>query len=89
MDEPLASGMDPQGLSVLRREVRAAAARGTTVLYSTQLVEMAENFADRVLVIAEGSVRAFGTLAELRSVAGAPEGQVLSTLLIKLDGSRG
>ncbi|MEN9678860.1 MAG: hypothetical protein RIS76_4756 [Verrucomicrobiota bacterium] len=84
LDEPLASGMDPQGLTVLRREVRAAVARGTTVLYTTQLVEMAENFADRVLVIADGRVRAFDTLAGLRQAAGAPEGQILATLFAHL-----
>ncbi|MFO1460775.1 MAG: ABC transporter ATP-binding protein [Verrucomicrobiota bacterium] len=88
LDEPLASGMDPQGLAVLRREVRSAAARGSTILYSTQLVELAEDFADRVLVIAEGAIRAFGTLSELRAAAGAPEGADLATLFSKLDGSR-
>ncbi|MBL9173806.1 MAG: ABC transporter ATP-binding protein [Verrucomicrobiales bacterium] len=88
LDEPLASGMDPQGLSVLRHEVRAAAARGSTILYSTQLVELAEDFADRVLVIAEGAIRAFGTPSELRTAAGAPEGADLATLFSQLDGSR-
>lgn len=84
LDEPLASGMDPLGLSVLRREVRAAAAAGKTVFYTTQLIEMVEGFADRVLLIAEGAVRACGTLPELRSAAGAPEGEVLASLFARL-----
>jgi ABC-type multidrug transport system ATPase subunit len=84
LDEPLASGMDPLGLSVLRREVRAAAAAGRTVFYTTQLIEMVEGFADRVLLIAEGAVRACGTLEELRVAAGAPEGQVLASLFARL-----
>jgi len=88
LDEPLASGMDPLGLHVLRREVRAAVAAGGTVIYTTQLLEMVEGFADRVLVIADGQVRAFGTLSELRVAAGAPEGQVLATLFGKLHESR-
>lgn len=84
LDEPLASGMDPLGLMVLRRELRAAAAAGRTVLYTTQLIEMAEGFADRLLVIAEGRVRAFGTPAELRAAANVPEGQVLARLFSQL-----
>ena len=35
-DEPLASGMDPLGLAAYRRHVRGAAARGRTIIYSTQ-----------------------------------------------------
>lgn len=88
LDEPLASGMDPLGLSVLRREVRRATALGRTVMYTTQLIEVAEGFADRVLVIADGLVRAFGTVPELQAAAGAPEGQVLATLFGRLHETR-
>ncbi len=87
LDEPLASGMDPLGLAVLRREVRAAAGSGRTVFYSTQLIEMVEGFADRVLVIADGKVRAFGTLSELRETAGGHEGGILAALFAKLHSS--
>lgn len=57
LDEPMASGMDPRGLAVFRREAAAAAARGASVVYSTQIPELAAAFADTVLLIAGGKVR--------------------------------
>lgn len=57
LDEPMASGMDPRGLAVFRREAAAAAARGASVVYSTQIPELASAFADTVLLIAGGKVR--------------------------------
>ena len=57
LDEPMASGMDPRGLAVFRREAAAAAARGASVVYSTQIPELASAFADAVLLIAGGKVR--------------------------------
>jgi len=66
LDEPLASGMDPHGLSVFKSEARAAAARGRTILYTTQVLEAAERFSDRVCILHEGEVRIFDTLQSLR-----------------------
>ncbi len=48
LDEPFASGMDPNGVTFLKREARAAAA-GATVLYSTQILDIAETLSDRLL----------------------------------------
>ncbi len=66
LDEPLASGMDPHGLSLFKTEARAAAARGRTILYTTQVLEAAERFSDRVCILHEGEVRIFDTLQNLR-----------------------
>jgi ABC-type multidrug transport system ATPase subunit len=54
LDEPFASGLDPQGLAVLKQTARAHAASGGTVLYSTQILEIAEKFADLLVVIDHG-----------------------------------
>jgi ABC-type multidrug transport system ATPase subunit len=51
LDEPLASGMDPLGISALKRLAREAAGRGRTIVYSTQVLDVAERFSDRVCVI--------------------------------------
>ena len=56
LDEPFASGMDPEGLAVFRREARAATNRGRAVVYSTQLAELAMDFSDRIVVLHEGAV---------------------------------
>lgn len=69
LDEPFASGMDPHGIDAFKRHARAAAARGRTIIYSTQLLDVAERFSDRVCVIHKGEVRAFDTLVRLREQA--------------------
>lgn len=66
MDEPFAAGMDPQGLATLKRQVSKATARGRTVLYTTQLLELAEQFSDRVLILHDGRVHAFDSVVKLR-----------------------
>jgi ABC-type multidrug transport system ATPase subunit len=69
LDEPFASGMDPQGINAFKQHARAAAARGRTIIYSTQLLDVAERFSDRVCIIHKGEIRAFDTLDRLRAVA--------------------
>ncbi len=67
-DEPLASGMDPNGITAFKNRARDAAKRGKTVLYSTQILDVAERFSDRVCILDGGEVKAFGRLAELETL---------------------
>jgi len=69
LDEPFASGMDPHGIDAFKRRARDAARRGRTILYSTQILDVAERFSDRVCLIHQGEIRAFDTLEHLRSQA--------------------
>ena len=69
LGEPFASGMDPHGINAFKRRALAAVRRGRTILYSTQLLDLAERFSDRVCVIHQGEVRAFDTLDRLRDQA--------------------
>jgi ABC-type multidrug transport system ATPase subunit len=69
LDEPFASGMDPHGINAFKRRALDAARRGRTILYSTQLLDLAERFSDRVCVIHQGELRAFDTLNRLREQA--------------------
>jgi ABC-type multidrug transport system ATPase subunit len=84
LDEPLASGMDPRGLSLFKSEARAAAARGRTILYTTQVLEAAERFADRVCILHQGEVRVFETVANLRHRVGETDDGVLASVLNSL-----
>ena len=68
-DEPFASGIDPHAIDAFKRHSRAAASRGRTIIYSTQLLDVAERFSDRVCVIHQGEIRAFDTLENLRARA--------------------
>ena len=69
LDEPFASGMDPHGIDAFKRQARLAAGRGRTIIYSTQILDVAERFSDRVCLLHQGAVRAFDTLPRLRERA--------------------
>lgn len=83
LDEPFASGMDPHGINVFKHHARGAAARGRIVLYTTQILDVAERFSDRACVIHQGAVHAFDTLANLRQRA-LDKGNVLEEMFRNL-----
>jgi ABC-2 type transport system ATP-binding protein len=64
-DEPMASGMDALGLREFRDEVRLFTARGGTVLYTTQITSVAEQFSDDVILLHKGRLHASGPLPSL------------------------
>jgi ABC-2 type transport system ATP-binding protein len=65
LDEPT-TGLDPQSRNEVWKTVQELAGRGTTVLLTTQYLEEAEQLADRIAILHEGSIIAEGTLAELK-----------------------
>jgi ABC-2 type transport system ATP-binding protein len=65
LDEPT-TGLDPQARLEVWDAVRALAARGTTVLLTTQYLEEAEQLADRIAILHQGRIIAHGTLADLK-----------------------
>jgi ABC-2 type transport system ATP-binding protein len=71
LDEPT-TGLDPTSRNALWREVRGLNDDGTTVFLTTQYLEEAEQLADRVGIIAGGSLVAEGTPAELKARVGEP-----------------
>lgn len=71
LDEPFSGGLDPAGITAMKRILAHLTAReDRTVVLTAPVPEMVEEVADRVLVLAEGRVRAFGTLDEIRAAAG-------------------
>lgn len=83
LDEPFASGMDPVGILALKRRIRDAVRRGRTVIYTTQIVDIAEELSDRVCVLHRGAVRAHGRLWDLRDQTRVRDG-VLEELFRQL-----
>jgi len=65
LDEPT-TGLDPQGRLEVWDAVKESAARGATVVLTTQHLDEAEQLADRVAILHEGRIIVNGTLAELR-----------------------
>ena len=55
-DEPFASGMDAKGITTMRRIIRKAVESGRGAVYTTQLVELALDFADRIVVIEDNGI---------------------------------
>lgn len=69
LDEPT-TGLDPGSTRRLKDLLRAEVERGTTVLFSTHVLDTAEAICDRVGILAKGKLRAEGTVAELRTQHG-------------------
>jgi ABC-2 type transport system ATP-binding protein len=62
LDEPF-SGLDPVNQQVLEKLIRDLAARGSTVVFSTHVMQHAERLCDRLLLIAKGRKIFDGTVA--------------------------
>ena len=56
-------------------------------MMSTHTLEVAETLCDRVAIIAQGTIRAAGTMAELRATAAASgDAQGLEQIFLRLTG---
>ena len=74
LDEPETGGIDPPASSALMQILQALHKRkNVTVVWATQIVQMAEKLCDRVAVVDGGEIKACGTLAELRAQVGDPD----------------
>ena len=69
LDEPL-SGLDAHAVLQTRALLRTLVARGTTVFYSSHLLDAVEKVADFVVVIRDGRILQTGTPAEITAGAG-------------------
>jgi ABC-2 type transport system ATP-binding protein len=65
LDEPT-TGLDPQARIEVWQTVRELANNGTTVLLTTQYLDEAEQLADRIAILHQGTIIQNGTLAELK-----------------------
>ncbi|WP_225976631.1 ABC transporter ATP-binding protein [Corynebacterium sp. 5A] len=70
LDEPTA-GMDPTARRNFWASMRTHASHGTTILFATHYLEEAQNFAERIVVLNEGSILADGSVSEIRNMSNA------------------
>lgn len=68
LDEPT-TGMDVEGRRDFWSAIREDASRGRTVLFATHYLDEADAYADRIVLIRQGSVVADGTTAEIKNLA--------------------
>jgi ABC-2 type transport system ATP-binding protein len=66
LDEPL-TGLDPIAIRKMKRSIAQRAAQGSAIVLSSHLLPLVEELCHRVLVIARGTVRALGTIDEIRA----------------------
>jgi ABC-2 type transport system ATP-binding protein len=79
LDEP-ANGLDPAGMADLRELLRGLAAEGRTVLMSSHVLSEVAQTVDRVVIVAGGTLRYAGPLAELT----AAQGETLEAAFLRL-----
>lgn len=72
VDEPF-YGLDPLAVHDLLELIEERKKAGTAVLMSTHVLDTAQRYCDRFVLLANGKVRARGTLDELRQKADKPD----------------
>jgi len=82
LDEPF-SALDPVNRQVLLETVLEYRRRGKTVLFSTHIMEHAEQLCDRLCIIARGKKLVDGSLADVKRTHGGKH------VVIEFDGSQG
>jgi ABC-2 type transport system ATP-binding protein len=81
LDEPL-EGVDPISADVIRRLLTRMASSGSTVLFSSHVMELVEQVCDHVSIIDKGTIVATGTTEQVRG------GKTLQQAFVELVGPR-
>jgi ABC-2 type transport system ATP-binding protein len=68
MDEPLA-GLDAKSVKVVKEILEIHIENGGSVLFSTHIMEIAEDLCDRIAIMNKGKLVGIGTMEELRQQA--------------------
>ena len=84
LDEPL-TGLDHQAAFDLKQMMREHADKGNTVLFSTHVLEVAEQLCDKIAILKKGELIFYGTVEDLK--AQHPD-QSLETIYLGLAGRR-
>lgn len=86
LDEPF-EGVDAISGRAIRRVLQNIVEQGTTIFFSSHILEVVERLCTRVGVIADGRLVAEGTIPELRERAAAGEAATLEDLFLKAVGA--
>lgn len=84
LDEPL-TGLDPQAAFDLKQMMREHADKGNTVLFSTHVLEVAEQLCDKIAILKKGELIFYGTIEGLK---GQHPEQSLEAIYLGLAGRR-
>lgn len=88
LDEPF-EGIDPISTRAIKEILREMVTqRGTTVFFSTHVMELAERFCDQVGIINRGQLAGVGSIPELRARAGLADGASLEDVFVHTVGAQ-
>lgn len=75
LDEPFAGGIDPPAMEALYRRIDNARQRGETIIFSTQVLDQAEDAATRIIIMEGGQVITDGAPHDLMEQVGINPGE--------------
>jgi ABC-2 type transport system ATP-binding protein len=70
MDEGM-NGLDPRSSRIIKELLRDFASKGRTVIFSTHIMEIAENVCDTISILYNGNIAGTGSLEKLKEEAGS------------------
>jgi ABC-2 type transport system ATP-binding protein len=83
LDEPF-NGIDPVSVRGIRNVLRHLTDSGTTIFFTTHVMEVVERLCSRVAIINRGRIVGEGSIAELRAKAEAGGDSSLEDIFLKL-----
>ncbi|HRW47393.1 MAG: ABC transporter ATP-binding protein [Caldilinea sp.] len=86
LDEPF-EGVDAISGRAIRNVLQRLRERGTTIFFSSHIMEVVERLCTRIAVITQGRLVAQGTMAELRALAQTGESGTLEDVFLRTVGA--
>lgn len=86
LDEPF-EGVDVISGSAIRDILRQLRERGTTIFFSSHILEVVERLCTKLAVISQGQIVAEGTVEELRALARVQENSSLEEIFLRTVGA--
>lgn len=84
MDEGM-NGLDPKSSRIIKELLKDMTGHGKTVIFSTHIMEIAQNVCDTISILYNGNIAGTGNLEQLKSEAGSSNSD-LEGVFLKLTG---
>ena len=84
MDEGM-NGLDPKSSKIIKELLKDMTKKGKTVIFSTHIMEIAENVCDTISILYNGNIAGTGNLDQLKNEAGSSNND-LEGIFLKLTG---
>jgi ABC-2 type transport system ATP-binding protein len=82
LDEPT-NGLDPEGVIQFRKVIKAEAAKGKTIFFSSHVLDEVQHVCNTICIISKGKIMAQGTLGDVKRQMRKTPG---FSIIVKVDG---